>query len=68
MVVISIACPLLITGITLFFVYKMFSGMRQGQQDRNEILTTGAPAQAQIEQVSMALQPGSTVPVCVDPA
>jgi len=111
MVVISIACPLLITGITLFFVYKMFSGMKQGQQARNELLTTGAPAQAQIEQVSMggmvttvgvrrslqmtlvlsvqreeaepysvslttmvpemamaALQPGTAVPVRVDPA
>ena len=107
----SILCPLLITGVTLFFVYKMFSGMKAGQQERNALLTTGTPAQARIDQVSMgsmvttvgvrrslqmtvvlsvlhedaapevvslttmvpemamaALQPGTTVPVRLDPA
>jgi len=49
----SVLCPLVMTAGTLFFVYRLVSGMKKGQQVRNELLTTGVPAQANIEQVSM---------------
>ena len=52
-VVVSIACPLLITAVTLFFVYRFMSKMKAQQGERNQLMTTGQQGSARIDRIAM---------------
>lgn len=64
-VLVSVVGGLLITAVSLFVVWKVFSGFRKSAQESAQLLATGQPAQARIlavRDMGASIQMGGQLP------